>query len=778
LITKKPCIFNIMYLKSIELSGFKSFAKKSVLEFNSPISAIVGPNGSGKSNIAESFRFVLGEQSIKSMRGKRGEDLIFNGTPEVPRANRASVKVTFDNSTKFLNIDFPEVTLERVVHRDGVNEYFINGSAVRLKDIVELLAGAHVGSSGHHIISQGEADRILNASPKERRAMVEDALGLKIYQYKKQESERKLEKTEVNIEQVESLRREIAPHIRFLKKQVEKAEKVAEMRERLKTLYKEYLYREEVHLKNSRSHVDSLSAPIRERIARLEAELSAARTTLETSKAPDEKSTKILNLQSQMKDFRTQRDGMVRDLGRIEGELAAARRLLERQRQTAEADDTAKVYLRDVKMIGESVQAKIREVFETSDVSRMKEAFRWIENAFATFIAEKSEVQADAEAVLDIEQDIAQLETDRAALDKDIHDIKNQEQIVSLEYELLKMEIDKEKDSSRDAEKQVFRIQAEQNEAISELNSLKGEDDKLRLEEEDFKRELQEAGVLIGRDVLSYPEYRPLRDDGSEAAHEEIAAEPRNLQEDRRRELQRIKIRLEDAGIAGLDETMKEYAEATERDQFLERELSDLAASAESLRGLIAELEDRMNVEFRDGVAKINRQFGEYFALMFGGGTASLRVVKEERRRRISPDADTDLNSVLSDDGEMPEPLDEIEEGIEVEVNLPRKKIRGLMMLSGGERALTSIALLFAVSQVNPPPFIILDETDAALDEANSKKYGDMVKNLSDKSQLIVITHNRETMSRAGILYGVTMGRGGVSALLSIKFEEAVAVAK
>ncbi|HVS79705.1 MAG TPA: AAA family ATPase, partial [Candidatus Paceibacterota bacterium] len=152
-------------MKSIELSGFKSFAKKSVLEFNAPISAIVGPNGSGKSNIAESFRFVLGEQSIKSMRGKRGEDLIFNGTPEVPRANRASVKVTFDNSAKFFNIDFPEVTLERVVHRDGANEYFINGSAVRLKDIVELLAQAHIGSSGHHIISQGEADRILNATP-------------------------------------------------------------------------------------------------------------------------------------------------------------------------------------------------------------------------------------------------------------------------------------------------------------------------------------------------------------------------------------------------------------------------------------------------------------------------------------------------------------------------------------------------------------------------------------------------------------------------------------
>jgi chromosome segregation protein len=120
---------------------------------------------------------------------------------------------------------------------------------------------------------------------------------------------------------------------------------------------------------------------------------------------------------------------------------------------------------------------------------------------------------------------------------------------------------------------------------------------------------------------------------------------------------------------------------------------------------------------------------------------------------------------------------EETDEGIEISVNLPRKKIKSLMMLSGGERALTSIALIFAMSQVKPPPFIILDETDAALDESNSKKYGDMIENLAKYSQLILITHNRETMSRAGVLYGVTM-LSGVSKLLSIQFDEAVAVAK
>jgi chromosome segregation protein len=257
-------------LKSLELSGFKSFAKKATLHFSSPITGIVGPNGSGKSNVAEAFQFVLGEQSIKSLRGKRGEDLIWNGGGEASmgagRANRAGVRLVFDNSRRmFPAVDFDEVAVERVVHRDNANEYILNGSQVRLKDIVEILAGAHIGATGHHIISQGEADRILSASIRERREMIEDALGLKIYQWKKLESIRKLERTDENMKQVESLRREIAPHLRFLKKQVEKIEKAEGMRTELVSLYKEYFAREEGHLKTEKDRLErGLAGPKKE----------------------------------------------------------------------------------------------------------------------------------------------------------------------------------------------------------------------------------------------------------------------------------------------------------------------------------------------------------------------------------------------------------------------------------------------------------------------------------------------------------------------------------
>ena len=196
----------------------------------------------------------------------------------------------------------------------------------------------------------------------------------------------------------------------------------------------------------------------------------------------------------------------------------------------------------------------------------------------------------------------------------------------------------------------------------------------------------------------------------------------------------------------------------------------------QSLYTLIAELNEKLNTEFKDGVKKINKQFSDFFTLMFGGGVAELFVVKIEKRRR--KDTEIDLFDVPEGDGAEMDEEEEDEEGIDISVSLPHKKTKGLVMLSGGERALTSIALLFAISQVNPPPFMVLDETDAALDEANSRKYGDMIENLAKLSQLMVITHNRETMSRAGTLYGITMGNDAASKVLSITFEDAQVTAK
>jgi chromosome segregation protein len=738
-----------MYLKSIELSGFKSFAKKSELVFSSRVTSIVGPNGSGKSNVAEAFRFVLGEQSIKSLRGKKGEDLIFNGAGGEPRANRASVKVVFDNSEKTFAVDFPEVTVERVVLRDGVNEYLINGSQVRLKDVLELLASAHIGSSGHHIISQGEADKILNASAKDRKAMIEDALGLKIYQYKRIESDRKLKKTFENIAQVESLRREIAPHLKFLARQVEKVEKAESQKQELIRLAQEYFKREDIYISLTRAELKNERQPIEKDLERLSSELKEAKSVLEKSAEGEKKNFAVLELEAEIAGARVHKDALMRELGKIEGLIGAEERIIAKERELQTSEEHKTIRLREVEDLFEEISSL--SVIETI-ISRIRD-----------FIRERKHT-ADSSVILDAEKRLLELKSDKTRAEESLHNAEDKEKSLLSKYEDLKKEIEAEKDSSRDAEKAVFRIMSEENELISKLNLIKVREEKVDLEEAEFKRELEEVGRLVGIEALRYRDF---------ALDENITVtEDRSLQDDRKRAIGKLKVRLEDAGVSGGEEVMKEYQETSERDQFLGKELLDLEQSAESLKVLIKDLEERLATEFKTGVDKINREFSTLFTQMFGGGEAQLMLVKEKKKKvEALLEGDEDVEDEDDDD-------EVVQEGLDITVSLPRKKIRGLMMLSGGERALTSIALLFAISAVNPPPFIILDETDAALDEANSKRYGDMVERLSEHSQLILITHNRETMSRAGVIYGVTMGSTGVSKLLSIAFDEAVAVAK
>jgi len=767
-----------MYLKSLELSGFKSFGKKETLDFNVPISAIVGPNGSGKSNIAEAFRFVLGEQSIKSMRGKKGEDLIWGGGKNTARSNRASVKVVFDNTKKLFDLDFEEVSIERTVHRDGVNQYAINNSNVRLRDIVELLASANIGSSGHHIISQGEADRILNTSPKERREMIEDALGLKVFQYKLTESKKKLGKTRKNIEQVESLRKEIAPHMRFLKKQVEKVEKTQLLREDLKKLYEEYLKRESTYIEWWQSYVENGRKVPQKQLEDLEIKLKTAKEILENEHKNDEKSREIINLEAELRSLREKKDTLARDLGRLEGELRAEERVRERTHRVGSTGvGEQMIPLSSIKEITRTVFEYVEKSETEENIGELKRIMRTIRDTLNSFVVEKEQVLPSLGEKEGTTSELESLQKEQEEKQRTFDTLEQNEKKLRDEYSTLKKEIESVRDEGREAERNMFAIMTEQNDLRAVLNDLQNLERKIALENEQFHRELEEGAVLIGRSILSFDGYRIVASFGEESSEElsveNIAKEDRELQVKRRRDIEKIKIRLEEFGSGGGEDILKEYNEVSERDMFLERETEDLLKSAESLKGIMKELEEKLHTQFKEGILKINIEFQNFFSLMFGGGRAELKALRAPRRKTSS-----DL-LLAEEEGDMEEMQEvEEEEGIDITISLPRKRIKGLVMLSGGERALTSIALLFAMSQVNPPPFLILDETDAALDEANSKRYSDMIENLSKYSQLIVITHNRETMSRAHILYGVTMGSEGLSKLLSIKFDEAVQVAK
>ena len=712
-----------MHLKAIELVGFKSFGKKTTLSFNQPITSIVGPNGSGKSNIAEAFRFALGEQSIKSLRGKRGEDLIFSGSAHTPRSNKASVKVIFDNTDKLFNIDFPEVIIERTVFRDGINEYVINGSKVRLKDVHELLAHANIGQSGHHIISQGEADRILSSNAKERRNMLEEALGLRIFKYKKEEAEKKLKKTEENIGNIESLRKEIAPHLRFLKKQVDKAERVKELKKDLVERYKEYFALEDAWLTAEEKKNREVRSEPEERLKEIEKEYAELPKEVPVDLSVFD--TQIQEYEISLRSLEEKSQSILQKLSRIEGALELTKQNQSTEEKVSINTETFTQFKDDVLQASEKAE-------QSDTFASLRQALDSLLNVVRPFVSAYSTAAVEV-------QDVSHFERDQEELSK-----KHEQSRAGLqETRVLLSDVRNKKEETRnkkqEGEMKRLSLAAEEAKLIALTSSHKERGERLRVEREEFEREHREALALIGSDSVRYEKV-------------EVRDESRSVQEQRKRDIERTKIRVEELG-GGEAEVLKEFNDVREREEFLGREVEDLQTSSDSLKGLIKELDKELTSSFNDGLVAINKAFNEFFTTMFGGGTARL-VAAEAKEEGVE------------------------ELGIDVAVSVPGKRIKGLMALSGGERALTSIALIFAMSQVNPPPFLILDETDAALDEANSRRYADMIESLAKQSQLILITHNRETMSRAGVLYGVTMMGDGISKLLSIQFEEAVQVAK
>ncbi len=737
-------------LKKLEIAGFKSFAKKTVLSFDTPITAIVGPNGSGKSNVVESFRFVLGEQSMKSMRGKGGSDLIWKGSKLLSAGSKAKVAVTFDNNQRQFSfsassgaeneLGYDEVTLNREVTADGGSNYAINGSSVRLKDLNELLGSVNIGTSGHHIISQGEADRLLSASARDRRGMVEDALGLKVYQIRIRESERKLEKTTINMKEVQSLRRELAPHLSYLSKQVEKIQKAEELRIEFRDLFGVYSAMEH----SSIAHAESVLKEIEQETHREYAGISKTSINEIVHAHDDEKraiQSKIQAVEFEQSKLFRERDEFGRAIGRIEGKLEAILSIKEVQGATTISVARAEELCGDV-------LSTIEEVQNSESVYDFKTAFS---NIRAKIQAFTHSIKGD------------QPQVDKDALRNDIEnerkELENKLVGIGTRIEGFARELESQRDVLSHIEQKIRDSERNSYASVARIATLEG-----MMREQALKRETLARRVAIIADETreAVAMTGEIFDTKSEPAHDtpEIIAEKENLH----RKLERVKIKLEDAGAGSGSETLKEYEETKNRDAFLVKELADLESSITSLRALISELRETIERTFKEGIEKINIQFGEFFKLMFGGGGAFLSIVVEHRR--IKDEEETF-------DEDLP-----LEHGLDITINLPHKKVKDLNMLSGGERSLVSIALLFAMSQVNPPPFLVLDETDAALDEANSRKYGDMLDLLSKHSKLIVVTHNRETMSRAQVLYGVTMGLDGASKLLSIKFDEAVQIAK
>ncbi len=979
-----------MYLKSIKAFGFKSFATKTELEIKPGITGIVGPNGSGKSNVVDAVRWVLGEQSVKALRGTdKMTDVIFTGSKSRGGQTRAMVSLTFDNTDHYLNSEFNEIEVKRVVYKTGENEYYINNTKVRLKDILDLFIDSGAGKESFNIISQGSVSDIINSKPEDRRTIFEEAAGVLKYKKRKEETERKLDKTKENIEKVDLVIDELLVNLEPLKEQAKKAALYNELKSKLEeteialiandiyTINEEYkVVKEEsdklnakilnIKVNNSEdtSKIESLklkSIKLDEQITKTNEEV--INITSEIASLNSQKQIAIERKNFEVEDVKLQNNIVAlkenelntkKDITIIEKGIEDIKLLLSKDKKTKEGKETElNKYLKNKEELTKEYNLKLKEEYELKNKisilenniendSKLPFAVKSVLNnprldgihgiigklidtkeeyvkalevtlgANSSVIVVDNETSAkkainylkenkigratffplniikgrniDKETLAKIEEidGFIGIAKDLVSYQKEYENIianqlgnvivvdtidtlniigkliaykyrvvtldgevlytggsitggaiKNTSGVLNEKYELenlnkkevlLKNELGAITDNLNSVNQNISVIESEisnyskeiisREEQISHkdlllkeskekynaiLDSIKGSENLKdnRLDEE-IERILEEYYAKCSAKEVILKDLTTLKEQKNELT-DEIAAldleyrktnsefnkkqtDLKNLEiklgkmdvkldnllltlnesynityekakenyelstdsETARLTVNKVKAEIKDLGEVNLG-SISEFERVNTRYNFLKEQKEDLEKSINSLLEIIEEMDSIMKERFKDTFERIKTEFGIVFKKLFKGGEGILKLTDEENI---------------------------LETGIDIIAEPPGKKLNSIGLLSGGEKTLTAIALLFAILNVKPVPFVILDEVEAALDEANVAAFGEFLQSKKDKSQFIIITHKKKTMEYADVLYGITMQESGVSKIVSVELED------
>ena len=758
-----------MYLKKVEIIGFKSFANKTVLEFlpahhfsgdqeqSCGITAIVGPNGSGKSNVSDAIKWAMGEQSMKALRGKKSEDIIFVGSGKKSRLSSAQVVLCFDNTDKRIPIEYSEVAITRKIFRSGESEYLINGNKVRLLDVMDLLAKAGVGKESYCVINQGMSDAVLNATPLERRSVLEDAAGVKQYQIKKERSLRRLESTRENMERTSGLIREIEPHLKMLKRQAEKALQGKEVAQNLKekqiSLFA-YLWhkfqKEREQFSAQKNELGARMMNAQREVDQLSDAISNESVTIEDTRPQEQ-------LERKRAEIRRALNEIERELIITEGRLVVEKEKLANQK-VIEIIPVDLRYVQErlakIRSDQEKLIARVENAEKLEDLQDIKEFARAIQQELYDLHSQAG--KGEVEIKKDNSREVNEINSRISALAEKKQELAGRESAVRADIGKIDAELRNLNEQSRKQREYFFQLEREVRVKQEELGKLKDyfNESKISLarievREEDLTAEIREAIKCDPQELVF---------DGQEVDRTKLE-----------HEISRLKMQMEQIG--GIDPMIvDEYNETNSRFDFLSHELDDLANAITSLDAVIKEMDAKISQEFEKAFERINKEFTKYFKIIFGGGNAYLNKVRIQKNRVAKAEQQENADAEQEEENEETDASSET--GVDIFACPPGKKITNLSMLSGGERSLTSLALLFAIISHNPPPFAILDEVEAALDEANSRRFGKILQELSSDTQFIAITHNRETMRQASLLYGVTMGDDGISKLLSVRLDQ------
>jgi len=925
-----------VFLKSLELFGFKSFADRTRIEFSDGITALLGPNGCGKSNVVDAIKWVLGEQASKAMRADKMEDVIFNGTESRKPLNVAEVTLTIANEAGLLNLDMSEISIKRRLYRSGESEYYINNAPIKLKDIRELFWDTGVGKAAYSVMEQGKIDQILSSKPEERRYIFEEAAGITRFKVRGAEAERKLLKTEENMRQIEGILGEVKRSYDSLKIQADKTVKYRSLRE---SVFENELDIQLLRLKGFTQDRDRRTAEIediKKKRASIQEEIDSINASLEENmdvvnsmeerlidyqkqiyglavekNEKDKQSHLLVDRQNEVKSKLAQLEGrkqavenrveslredadgqdeIVRDLARRLGEIEkniksfednielAGNRISENDVVSARHEEGIQALDRERAAMETELQAITEDIVTELDqrlrdagysskahteadasvdnlVKQLKvliggrknifsdfaqlhdpspqDTRRFADNAVATFtdltgLLEKLESSLDAyrktspgfideflspegiitkkraidekiklnrEAIVEKRRIIGDLKAQNADLVLKIEDyrktleglrlnrvqMETQGKAAEEQARLIRRELASQEAALRELENELFAEEKRLEDILEQITEIESDLAAIEHKGRTLTTELEKLeGEISSRNSDVSSKQDRLKDRTSEMGkvqsqlekvHMDLAmtdTEMRNIKENFRethsRDLMEFEERmfqintpagelrerlsaarqsLKDLGSVNLM-AVEEFAEAKERYDFLTAQISDLQKARDDLRRITEEIRVESTELFLATYNKIKKNFHNMFRRLFGGGRGEIRLV---------------------------DPANVLESGIDIFAQPPGKKLENIGLLSGGEKSMTAVALLFATYMVKPSPFCLLDEIDAALDEQNVTRFVNALREFANVSQYIVITHNKKTVMGAGTMLGVTMEESGVTKVIAIKLE-------
>jgi chromosome segregation ATPase len=762
-----------MYLRSIEMKGFKSFPARTRLEFSPGVSVIVGPNGSGKSNITDAVLWALGEQSPGAIRGASMQDVISAGGKGIGQRRAAEVEVVIDNSEGRAASELSEIAVQRTLDRSGDGAYRLNGARCRLVDVVEVLSDTNLGREMHSVISQGRVESIIHSKPRERRLLIEEAAGLGKHRKRRRRAELKLRAARDNLDRALDLEREARARLRPLKRQAQAAELGARI-EREELELRGRLVAEELRFGKDRAQAAERAAEKaraeRNAIERkLEAVSGRRRAAEERFAARDRERTQAWGLLTKLRGEQQRIAVRAVALGEREAELERALEGLRAEfgpltldlgsSQGAPAERIGKLEQElgeiDAGLAGAGAglaRARSEEASESEREAALGEVQAGAERA--------ARHARRAEGLLG-ERHREALRARVAAGEELLDDVRAAAAATNAAEAAIRTRVER-------IEAKVVGEQGDGDEIAEEMRECSRQESELQVEMKAASDALTEAQVeaahLGDRQAEAARELASI----AERLGEEVEPAERALSEEERgdidRRLQRLERRRAQIGpVNPLAE--QEYEEAREHVESLQSQREDIERGMHELEALIRDIDREIERAFEETFEATAKNFEEMVEHLFPGGRGSLRRVSL-RPVRDAEEAAPEGTEEDGSDGEEEEEEREVL-GVEIEVTPAGKSTRKLSLLSGGEKSLVALAFVFAVFLARPCPFYILDEVEAALDDANIDRFLQLIRRFSDRAQFVIVTHQKRTMDAADVLYGVTMGGDGVTKVVS-----------